>query len=159
MMCRRSLIPASSTLVDQCFTRVTSTGRVAGRKKSTEFAEFMGFPGCTKGECVFKDDPTKKKKALCRWDFFQVASTVTISIYAKKVDPENCKVEISATRMSLGILFDFVNSFSLDVDLSGKVDPAGCKVEILAPKVEITLKKADGASWSELGNLLSVEHE
>ena len=29
-----------------------------------------------------------------------------------------------------------------------------CKVEILAPKVEITLKKADGTNWTDLGTLL-----
>ncbi len=28
------------------------------------------------------------------------------------------------------ILFDFVNSFNLDVDLTGRVDPEACKVEI-----------------------------
>ena len=127
------------------------------RKKTTEFSEFMGFPGCTKGTCIFLDDPTKKKKALCRYDFFQQGSTVTLSIYAKKVDPQQCKVALSATRLSLSILFDFINTFALDVNLAGKVDPEGCKVEILAPKVEITLKKADGSSWQELGELLSAD--
>ena len=62
------------------------------KKRTTEFSEFMGFPGCTKGTCVFTEDPTKKKKALCRYDFFQQGTTVTLSIYAKKVDPEQCKV-------------------------------------------------------------------
>ena len=98
-----------------------------------------------------------------RYDFFQQGGTVTLSIYAKKVDPEQCKVELSATRLSLSvrcslallallyllyllywhkststdargavcqILFDFVNSFNLDVDLTGRVDPEACKVEI-----------------------------
>jgi hypothetical protein len=127
------------------------------KKKTTEFSEFMSFPGCTRGTCVFVEDPTKRKKALCRYDFFQQGSNVTLSIYAKKVDPDQCQVAISAKRLSMSIIFDFVNSFSLDVDLAGKVDPEACKVEILAPKVEITLKKADGTSWQELGTLLSSE--
>ena len=50
-------------------------------------------------------------------------------------------------------------SFSLDVDLTGKVDPEASKVEILAPKVEISLRKADGTSWQELGTLLSADME
>ena len=41
------------------------------KKKTTDFSEFLTFTGCTKGTCLFVDDPTKKKKALCRYDFFQ----------------------------------------------------------------------------------------
>lgn len=121
------------------------------KKRTTEFSEFISFTGCTTGTCTFQEDPTKKKKALCRWDFFQQGPNVVVSIYAKKVHPEQCSFLISNRQLRLSIMFDFVNSFSLDVLLSGAVNPAACKVEILAPKVEITLKKADGASWSELG--------
>ncbi|EKX36412.1 hypothetical protein GUITHDRAFT_165757 [Guillardia theta CCMP2712] len=125
------------------------------KKKTTEFSEFLSFAGCTEGTCVFQDDPTKKKKALCRYDFFQQGGNVTLSIYAKKVDPDSCSFNLSPTRLTLSILFDVVNNFSLDVELFGRVDPDACKVSILAPKVEITLKKADGTNWTELGNLLS----
>lgn len=55
------------------------------KKKTTDFSEFLTFTGCTRGICTFVDDPTKKKKALCRYDFFQQGPTVTLSIYAKKV--------------------------------------------------------------------------
>jgi len=105
------------------------------RKRTTDFTEFLGYTGCTRSLCVFQEDPTKKKKALCRYDFFQQGPTVTVSIYAKKVDPEQSSVRVSATRLQLALLFDFVNTFTLDVDLAGRVDPDGCRVEILAPKV------------------------
>lgn len=105
------------------------------KKKTTEFSEFLTFSGCTQGKCVFTDDPTKKKKALCRYDFFQQGPNVTVSIYAKKVDPSQCEFKISASRMKIYILFDFINTFSLDLQLAGRVRPDECKVEILGPKV------------------------
>jgi hypothetical protein len=53
------------------------------KKRTTEFSEFMGFPGCTKGACVFKEDPTKRKKALCRYLFLQQQGALSrsLSIY------------------------------------------------------------------------------
>eukprot|EP00960_Hanusia_phi_P008747 250684-Hanusia_phi.AAC.1 len=62
---------------------------------------------------------------------------VTLSIYAKKVDPDNCSFLLSPNRLTLSILFDMVNNFSLDVELFGRVDPEACKVAILAPKVAL----------------------
>ena len=129
------------------------------KKKTTEFSEFLTFTGCTQGKCIFTDDPTKKKKALCRYDFFQQGPNVTVSIYAKKVDPSQCEFKISANRLKLSILFDFINTFSLDLQLAGRVRPEECKVEILGPKVEIVLKKGDGSSWSELGDSLLSEDD
>jgi hypothetical protein len=37
-----------------------------------------------------------------------------------QVDPEQSVVRVSATRLSISILFDFVNTFTLDVALSGR---------------------------------------
>lgn len=129
------------------------------KKKTTDFSEFLTFTGCTQGQCTFIDDPTKRKKALCRYDFFQQGPNVTVSIYAKKVDPEQCEFRISDQRLTLSIVFDLVNTFSLDMQLSGRVRPEECKVEIMGPKVEIVLKKGDGSSWSELGNSLAAEED
>ncbi|KAJ1494848.1 hypothetical protein T484DRAFT_1764380 [Baffinella frigidus] len=59
----------------------------------------------------------ERKKALCRYDFFQQGQTVclsvyakkgqtvSLSVYAKKVDPEECKVRLSATTLSLSLTF------------------------------------------------------
>ncbi len=40
-----------------------------------------------------------------------------------EVDPEQTVVRVSGTRRSLSLLFDFVNTFSLDVALSGRAGP------------------------------------
>ena len=58
------------------------------RNKKFDFDEFRSLPGCQAGpeKCVFTEAAAgMKKKAPCRHDFFQVGSTVTINVYAKKV--------------------------------------------------------------------------
>jgi hypothetical protein len=43
--------------------------------------------------------------------------------------------------------------YSMDVALAGPVDAGRCRVEIMGPKVELTLVKADGSTWQDLGTV------
>ncbi|KAJ9456174.1 Cysteine and histidine-rich domain-containing protein [Diplonema papillatum] len=131
------------------------------RTKKYDFDEFRAIRGCREGTetCAFtRAAAGLARKAPCRYDFFQVGSTITISIYAKKVDPEKCSFLISSTQLRVQIYFDFGKEFSLNRNLPSEVIPSECKVEIKEPKIEITLKKGGdvtsgvtGAAWPDIG--------
>jgi cysteine and histidine-rich domain-containing protein len=80
------------------------------------------------GTCVFiEDEAAKKQKAKCRHDFYQVGSTASLSIYAKKTDPELCTFKASSHQLSLEIGYEAgTKSYSLDVRLFGPIDPTKC---------------------------------
>lgn len=84
--------------------------------------------GSEQGTCVFiEDEAAKKEKAKCRHDFYQVGSTVSLSIYAKKTDPEQCTFRASSHQLSLEIGYEAgTKSYSLDVRLFGPIDPTKC---------------------------------
>eukprot|EP01059_Diplonema_ambulator_P007271 TRINITY_DN16752_c0_g3_i1.p2 TRINITY_DN16752_c0_g3~~TRINITY_DN16752_c0_g3_i1.p2 ORF type:complete len:271 (+),score=89.42 TRINITY_DN16752_c0_g3_i1:1182-1994(+) len=129
------------------------------RNKKYDFDEFMAITGCREGPetCAFDETSAGiPKRAPCRHDFFQVGSTVTLNIYAKKVDPSKSTFLISDTQLRVSIIFDLGKEFALNLNLSGSVDPTQCKVEIKEPKIEITLKKGgegavQGAAWEVIG--------
>ena len=79
------------------------------RVKKYCFDEFRALPGCRDGPetCAFTQAAAGfAKKAACRHDFFQVGSTVTLNIYAKKVDPSRCSFLISPKQLRISIYFD-----------------------------------------------------
>ena len=121
--------------------------------KTTEFHDFMGFAGCKKGSCIFiEDEATKLRNAKCRYDFYQVGPTISMSIYAKKTDPDGCSFHASSNRLTVHITYDAgLKSYDMDIALFGPIDPTKSKAEILGPKVELTLVKADGTNWTSLG--------
>ena len=102
-----------------------------------------------------EDEAAAKQKAKCRHDFYQVGSTISMSVYAKKTDPSQCFFKASSHNLSLEIGYDAgMKTYAMDVKLFGPIDPLKSKVEILGPKVELTLVKADGASWGRLGDIV-----
>jgi hypothetical protein len=80
------------------------------------------------GTCVFiEDEATAKQKAKCRHDFYQVGSTISMSVYAKKTDPSQCFFKASSHNLSLEIGYDAgLKTYSLDVKLFGPIDPTKC---------------------------------
>jgi hypothetical protein len=49
----------------------------------------------------------------------------------------------------VGISFDFepLKRYSATIDLFEEIDPEASRYEVLSTKLEITMKKANGASW------------
>ena len=74
-----------------------------------------------------EDEATKKQKAKCRHDFYQVGSTISLSVYAKKTDPDQCTFKASSHQLSLEIGYEAgTKAYSLDVNLFGPIDPTQC---------------------------------
>lgn len=78
-----------------------------------------------------EDEATKKQKAKCRHDFYQVGSTISLSVYAKKTDPEQCTFKASSHQLSLEIGYEAgAKAYSLDAKLFGPIDPTKCALHV-----------------------------
>jgi hypothetical protein len=51
---------------------------------------------------------SQMKKAKCRHDFYQVGSTINMSIYAKKAVPAKCSFQCSAHQLRVSLTYDAV---------------------------------------------------
>jgi len=130
-----------------------SKGWTCCRRKVLEFDEFMKIGGCKNGKHKFV--PPKKQQeeqVQCRYEFYQSASTVTIAVYAKDVVKEESKVEFGPRLVSIQLKFKDGRKFSKEIQLFELIIPEQSKANFLSVKVEITLKKGNGASWTKLEN-------
>lgn len=68
-----------------------------------EFEEFMKIKGCkTATKHLFNGIKVKSEKQSdikCRYDWFQSQSSVTISFYAKRVNPESLKKDFKPNKV------------------------------------------------------------
>jgi suppressor of G2 allele of SKP1 len=85
-----------------------------------------------------------------RHDWFQTASTVVISIFAKKVKKEDLTVNIGEQSLEVTIKLETGSEFQLNLSLADKIDPSQSKYEILSTKLEIKLQKSNAAKWNSL---------
>lgn len=87
-----------------------------------------------------------------RHDFYQTATTVIASIFLKKIVKDTAKVEFRPQ----AILLDLATSdptpkrYTAEVPLYAGIDTEKSTFKILGAKLELTLAKADGASWPVL---------
>eukprot|EP00043_Microstomoeca_roanoka_P029136 m.20953 g.20953 ORF g.20953 m.20953 type:complete len:346 (-) comp8994_c0_seq1:165-1202(-) len=119
------------------------------KKKTYEFDEFLEFKGCSTGKhCWVK--PKQAKVQKCRYDWFQSPEHVSLTIYAKCIDPEQCSVKANTDSLTVNIVYEEVNKFNLELHLAGHIDPQASKASILGTKLDIKLVKATGESWDSL---------
>ena len=131
-----------------------------------EFDEFMNMPGCTTRE---RHSFTGRKKKTAngangdaaeefeqvktvRHDMYQTGSTVTASLYLKKIDKTKSTVEFAAggTDVLLDLKTTDGKQYKVEVPLYGTIAPEKSTFRILGTKLELTLVKANGAGWPVL---------
>eukprot|EP01147_Barroeca_monosierra_P001780 gene1781-4891_t len=118
-------------------------------KKTYEFDEFLDFKGCSTGKhCWVKPKTTKIQQ--CRYDWFQSNDSVSLSIFAKCVDPSQCDIKANSDSVSISIVYEDTNKFSLELHLAGKIDPSKSKVVLTGTKLDITMVKAVPEPWPAL---------
>lgn len=119
-------------------------------KRTTEFEVFLNQAGCTTGQHVwFKEKVTSDIQ--CRLDWHQTASHVYVTIFGKKCDPSNSKVQLSPIRLKTSLYFpEQAGTFIKDMELRGIVSIEESSVLMTPTKVEIKLKKKEAGSWSKL---------
>lgn len=86
-------------------------------------------------------------------EWYQNNTTVFVTIFAKGVKEDQCKVDFQETELS--VCFPLPGSdgeeYQLDLELFDGVEPSGCKIDVGKVKVEIALaKKTSGSQWKDL---------
>lgn len=133
-----------------------SKGWTCCKKRVLEFDEFMKIPGCkTTSQHLFvgkKKDPASEEEIKdVRNDFYQTASTVIASLYLKKVDKARSSITFpDATTIELDLHTADQKRYRTRMVLFGATVPEENAGKIMGTKVELTLKKADGAGWPVL---------
>ena len=143
-----------------------SKGWSCCKRRVLEFDEFMNMPGCTTRE-RHSFTGQKKKTAngangetaeeleqvkTVRHDMYQTGTTVTASLYLKKIDKTKSTVEFAAggTDVVLDLKTTDGKEYKTEVPLYGTIVPEKSTFRILGTKLELTLVKASGAGWPVL---------
>ncbi|KAJ3168886.1 hypothetical protein HDU88_001213 [Geranomyces variabilis] len=128
-------------------------------RKVLEFDEFLKIKGCTTRKHRFTEpagtsasgpDTSAASTVKCRHDWYQTQTTVTVSIFAKKVDKAATTVVFASDALKIDVKFLDGNVFRFHTALAQPIDPAASKFEILSTKIELVLKKANGISWASI---------
>ncbi|GAO15945.1 uncharacterized protein UV8b_02455 [Ustilaginoidea virens] len=139
-----------------------SKGYSCCKRRVLEFDQFMKIEGCkTKDRHLFIGSGKKKNNSgssgeeiltSARHDYYQTATSVIASFFLKKIVKETAKVSFDDRH----IMLDLVTADSppkrlkAEIPLYGKIDPSKSTFKILGTKLEVSLGKADGASWPVL---------
>lgn len=150
-----------------------SKGYSCCKRRVLEFDQFMKIEGCrTKPRHLFVGSGKKDKKAggaahsgestdgggeelldNVRFDFYQSATSLTVSFFLKKID----KTRAIVTFTEQGIELDLPTTdapvpkrYKKQVPLYGAIDPAKSKYSVLGTKLEVVLSKAVVSSWPVL---------
>ncbi|CAI5517783.1 unnamed protein product [Closterium sp. Naga37s-1] len=86
-----------------------------------------------------------------RHEFYQSATTVVVTVFAKGVSSEQLKVQIG--EQVLSAVIESTNDeppYVLQLRLFGKVDPAKSKHVLMSTKIEVRLAKAEAIHWTAL---------
>ncbi|PFH57452.1 hypothetical protein XA68_15041 [Ophiocordyceps unilateralis] len=135
-----------------------SKGYSCCKRRVLEFDQFLKIEGCkTKSNHLFIGSGSKKKSGpekldSVRHDFYQTPTTVIASFFLKKIEKGTSKVVFEARKLSLDLTTSDSppKRYAADVPLFGPIDTDASTHKILGTKLELTLVKADGASWPVL---------
>lgn len=92
--------------------------------------------------------PPEEKKL--KYQHYQSASLMTVSIMEKKLKPEEVAVDISEKHLKVTVARPNVEPICMDVDLYEFIDPSQSSFKIMGTKVEIKLKKVEAIQWPDL---------
>ncbi|KAJ2822502.1 hypothetical protein GGI24_003928 [Coemansia furcata] len=122
------------------------------KPRATDFDEFMHIKGCTLGRHLFVGTkPEKKVQAdKCRRDFYQMGSSVIVSIYAKKIDRKASSVGFTPNTIKLHLVHGDGKVYDDEIVLNASIVPEDSSFEYLSTKVEIKLAKSSPAAWTVL---------
>ncbi|KAK2153120.1 hypothetical protein LSH36_306g01046 [Paralvinella palmiformis] len=121
------------------------------KRKTSDFNSFLNQEGCTTGKHLWYKKESEESKVVCRVDWHQTASFVTVSIFSKLTQPDKSWVEANGVSLRVKLVFDGgKKQFEKSVVLKGIVDPKKSNVKMLGTKVEINLKKVEPGNWTRL---------
>jgi suppressor of G2 allele of SKP1 len=115
-------------------------------------------PASVKQEAPKTVAPTPKDKIKTDW--YQTATTVTLSVMAKGVSKDQASVEIEKDTVAISFpVADSSSEYHYSIDpLYASIDPAQSNYRVTPTKVEVTMHKATpGVKWHNLEGDRSVE--
>ncbi|KAI1426391.1 Pyruvate/Phosphoenolpyruvate kinase-like domain-containing protein [Xylaria sp. FL1777] len=146
-----------------------SKGYSCCKRRVLEFDQFMKIEGCkTSPRHLFigsGQDKSKRKQHApgvakngeelldtVRHDFYQTPQTVIASFFLKKIDGARATVDFTPSALNLDLPTNepAPKRYKTSVPLFGEIDPEKSTFKILGTKLEVSLYKADGASWPVL---------
>jgi len=127
-----------------------SKGWTCCKPKVLDFSDFLKIEGCQEGKHKFVKKKTDEELVQCKYDWFQVPSAVTVTIYAKKVLKEESQITFDVFKLNINLKFQDGKFFRKEIILSNAINPETSKYEILSTKVECKLMKATGDQWTNL---------
>ncbi|KAI3332152.1 Pyruvate/Phosphoenolpyruvate kinase-like domain-containing protein [Xylariaceae sp. AK1471] len=144
-----------------------SKGYTCCKRRVLEFDQFMKMEGCkTSPRHLFigsGQDKNKKNKQqsttdgeemleTVRHDFYQTPTTVIASFFLKKIDSARATVKFNPSTLDLDLPTNepAPKRYKTSVPLFGEIDTQKSTFKILGTKLEVSLYKADGASWPVL---------
>ena len=117
---------------------------------------FLKIPGCTTSTHRFLSPPQTPQTqetietVQCREDFYQTQQTCVLAVFARKIDNPSLNVTFSPREIVVEFTFDPQKRYSATIPLYEEIDPENSRYEVLSTKLEITMKKANGANWPVL---------
>ncbi|RDA93111.1 hypothetical protein CP533_4106 [Ophiocordyceps camponoti-saundersi (nom. inval.)] len=135
-----------------------SKGYSCCKRRVLEFDQFLKIEGCkTKSRHLFIGSGIKRKADAekldsVRHDFYQTPTTVIASFFLKKINKDTSMVDFGSRQLSLDLTTSDSppKRYVTEVPLFGLIDADASTHKILGTKLELTLVKADGASWPVL---------
>ena len=141
-----------------------SKGYSCCKRRVLEFDQFMKLEGCeTKNRHLFIGSGNKgapkaqagaeEKLETVRHDFYQSATSITVSFFLKKIDKAAAKIVFHPQSIALDLPTTdspTPKRYTADVPLFAAIDPAKSAYKIMGTKLEVTLAKAEVSSWPVL---------
>jgi len=120
-----------------------SKGYSCCKRKVLEFDEFLKIRGCTINQHLFigSIDQSNENLTECRTDFYQTASQVIVSIFAKKAEKEKTEIKFSENTIEVDVLFSGNQRYKSTIQLYDIIDPVKSKYTILSTKIELVMTK------------------
>ncbi|KAF2145604.1 uncharacterized protein K452DRAFT_221043 [Aplosporella prunicola CBS 121167] len=133
-----------------------SKGWSCCKRRVLEFDQFMKIEGCaTKTRHLFvgkkKEEGQEDVVDTVRHDFYQTPTSVIASLFLKKIDKDTSTIAFSTpTSITLDLRTADHKRYQAELPLFAPIDPEKSAYKVLGTKLELTLVKADGASWPVL---------
>jgi suppressor of G2 allele of SKP1 len=86
----------------------------------------------------------------CRHEWYQNATHVIITVFAKKRSSDHTHLELQEDHLSYKVTFDDGSEFALCTPLFDHVVPEESTEDIRVPKIELKLKKRRNVKWEAL---------
>lgn len=124
--------------------RERQQGQRRRRRKTRDGSVSKRGLGCPTAVMHIPADP------ICRNDFYQTSTSVVASLFLKKIDKATAVVDFQPTQVKLDLRTTDSKRYQTELPLFASIKPDESKFRILGTKLELTLAKADGASWPVL---------